>query len=147
MGTPYFTLDIPAFRLAYPAFANDTAFPDDTLLRYFSTAGAYIANQNYGWLVDDARYLALTLMTAHLAALSVMIASGDTPGLMQGATIDKVSVTLTPPPVKTQFGWWLSLTPYGAQLYALLKLHSAGGFFVGGSATRAGLRGNAGFGW
>jgi len=147
MGTPYFTLDVPGFRLSYPAFASDTAFPDDALARYFDTAGAYIANQNYGWLVDAQRYTALTLMTAHLAAISVMIASGDTPGLMQGATIDKVTVTLTPPPVKSQFAWWLSLTPYGAQLYALLSMHSAGGFYIGGSATRSGLRGNAGYGW
>lgn len=142
---PDYVLDVPTFRVTYPAFANATSFPDDTLLSYFDTSGYYIANENYGYLAGDARYKALTLMTAHLAAISVMIASGQTPGLVQSSGVDKISVSLTPPPVDTQFQWWLCLTPYGQQLHALLSVNSAGGFFVGGGDTRNGFRGNAGY--
>jgi len=146
MTTPYFTFDVTAFRVDYPAFASVTSFPDTTLSAYFDTAGYYLANDNYGDLIDDGRYKALTLMTAHLAALSGMIASGQTPGLVQSSSIDKISVSLVPPPVKSQFMWWLCLTPYGQQLSALLTANSAGGFFIGGSSTRGGFRGNAGYG-
>jgi len=146
MGDPYFSFDVAAFRLAYPAFADASKFSDATLEAYWSAAGNYIANENYGTLRDDSRLLGLNLMTAHLAQLSVQIAAGQNPALAQSSTIDKVSVTMTPPPIKSQFAWWLCLTAYGAQLFALLSARSAGGFFIGGSITRGGFRGNAGFG-
>jgi hypothetical protein len=60
---------------------------------------------------------------------------------VSGASVDKVSVTLTPPPVKSQWQWWMSLTPRGAQLLALLKSKAAGGLYVGGlPAERAAFR-------
>lgn len=146
MGTtPFFTFDVTAFRASYPQFASTTTFPNLTLQAYYDTAGAYIANDNYGWLTEAQKGLALNLMTAHLAALSILIAGGETPGLVTSATIDKVTVTLEPPPVKTQFQWWLGLTPYGQQLLAILQVASVGGWFVGGSGTRTGFRGNAGY--
>lgn len=83
-------------------------------------------------LEGECRYRALTLLTAHLAALGVLIAAGQVPGLVQTATVDKVSVSLTPPPILTQFQWWLSLTPYGQQLLALLQVASVGGIYIGG---------------
>ena len=146
MVDPYFSFNTSAFRVTYPAFANETTFPTVTLQAYFNTAGSYLANDNYGQLRDDSRYTALTLMTAHLAALSILIAAGETPSVAAGASIDKVTVSLEPPPVKSQFHWWLSTTPYGQQLLALLQMRSAGGFYLGGSRTRGGFRGNAGYG-
>lgn len=146
MVDPYFSFNAAAFRVTYPAFANETTFPTVTLQAYFTTAGSYLANDNYGQLRDDSRYTALTLMTAHLAALSVLIAAGETPSVAAGASIDKVTVSLEPPPVKSQFHWWLSTTPYGQQLLAMLQMRSAGGFYLGGSRTRGGFRGNAGYG-
>lgn len=138
-GQPY-VFDIPAFRISYPAFSNTVTFPSGTLQIYWDTATCYIANADYGWLAGDCRYKALTLMTAHLTALSVLIAAGRTPNIVQSSTIDKITVSLVPPPVPNQFRWWLSTTPYGAMLLALLQVRSAGGFYVGGFPERDAFR-------
>lgn len=135
-----YVFDVSAFRISYPAFSNTVTYPDATLQMNFDNATCYIANANYGWLNGDCRYLALTLMTAHLTALSDLIAAGQVPGLVQNATIDKITVGLTPPPLKNQWQWWLSLTPYGQQLYALLQSVSVGGLYIGGLPERAGFR-------
>lgn len=127
-----FVFDIPAFRLAYPAFANSVTYSDATLTAYWDSAACYISNEDYGYLNGLCRLKALNLMTAHLAAIATLIASSKTPGLVQAATIDKISVTLTPPPLANQWQWWLSLTPYGQQLFALLQVQLAGGYYIGG---------------
>lgn len=132
-----FTFDAAEFKAAFPAFAS---LDDSTLQGYWDAAICYVSPDNYGWLVDDCRLRALNLMTAHLAKLSEIIATGQLPGLEQSASIDKISVTMTPPPVKTQFQWWLSLTPYGQQLLALLMVRSVGGFYIGGLPERAAFR-------
>lgn len=135
-----YTFDIAAFRVSYPAFSDPEKYPNVTLQAFYDTATCYISDEDYGYLSGDCRYKALTLMTAHLAALSDMIAAGQTPGLEQSAAIDKVSVSLTPPPLRNQWQWWLSLTAYGQQLLALLQAKAVGGFFVGGSLDRAAFR-------
>lgn len=129
-----FTFDVAAFRLAFPAFADSTLFPTETLQMNWDTAGCYVDNTNSNCeaLSGDCRLRALNLMTAHLTALSALVAAGQIPGLVQTATVDKVSVSLTPPPLKTQWQWWLSLTPYGQQLLALLQVSGVGGFYIGG---------------
>jgi hypothetical protein len=145
MGTPI-TFDVAAFRLAYPEYAN-TPPTDATLQAYFNTASAYInpysgvnwCNPIIGMNLAQ-QTLALNLLTAHLAYISGLIAQGQVPGLMQNATIDKVSVGLTPPPLKTQFMWWLSVSPYGQQLAALLQVASVGGTYIGGLPERAAFR-------
>jgi len=132
-----YTFDIPAFRVSYPAYANPITYPDATLQMYFNNGTSYIANCNYGYLNGVNRYQALTLMTAHLTYISDLISAGQTPVLIQNSTIDKITVGLTPPPLLNQFQWWLSTSPYGQQLLALLQINSCGGFFVGGSPVRA----------
>lgn len=86
----------------------------------------------------------LNMMVAHLLALSTQIgntpAAPKTPGLKQSATIDKISISLTPPPFKNQWQWWLSLTPYGQQLFALLQIATTGGAYYGGFPNRDSLR-------
>lgn len=140
-----YIFDIPAFRVSFPAFADPTIYPDDMLQRYWDMTICYINDVDYGWLCGNARYLALTLMTAHLLTLAGLTADGQTPGLVQTATIDKVSVSLTPPPLKNQWQWWLSITPYGQQLFALLQVHAVGGLYIEGGAPRAGFRQGGGF--
>jgi hypothetical protein len=122
--------DVDKFRAAFPAFANKSVYPDLMLTGYWDVAALYISTSDYGYLYGDARQRALDLMAAHLAKLADMINSGQTPGLVQGSTIDKISVTLTPPPQTDQFLWWLNLTGYGAQLAALLSVKAVGGFYV-----------------
>lgn len=147
--TPYFTFNVTDFREQFPQFAA-TPPTDATLQSYFNTAGSYIENSNYGFLANLDRALALNLMTAHIAAMMAIIAAagaaGATVGVVTGATIDDVAVTLEPPPAKNGWQYWLAQTPYGQQLWALLTVQSAGGWFVGGAPTRAGFRGAGGFG-
>lgn len=137
--------DPTAFRAQFPQFQNTSTFPDSTLQVYFATAGLYINNQaggSYcGGLTTAQKIQALYLMTAHLAALSVLILSGQTPGILTGATIDKISVTIEPPPAPNQWQYWLQTTPYGQQLLALLQVASVGGLYITtGAPGRAGFR-------
>lgn len=132
--------DVTQFRDAFPAFADENLYPDSTLQMYWDTATCYISNEDYGCLSGDCRRQAINLMTAHLSTISTMIQSGDTPGQVQSASVDKVSVSLTPPPNKDQYDWWLGLTPYGAQLLALLASKIAGGFYIGGRPEKSAFR-------
>lgn len=143
-STDIYTFDVDEFRVQYKAFADDEKYPDDLLQMNFDTGSCYVTNKKYGWMQGDCRYEALTLMTAHLTALADLIAAGKQPGFVQSATIDKVTVNLTPPLVPTAFRWWLMTTPYGAQLSALLGVFGVGGFYVGGLPETLGFRKVAG---
>lgn len=137
---PDYVFNVASFRADFPAFASETAYPDATLEMYWDSANCYIANQDYGYLRGLCRGDALNLMTAHLVAISSLVASGQTPVILSGATVDKVSVTTTPPPVKNQFQWWLSITPYGQRLLALLQVKGVGGMYIGGLPETAAFR-------
>lgn len=141
------TFDVAAFRLAFPAYADPVTYSDANLQAWFTAATGYISSSyGYSWcnpivgLSGAQRVQALNLMTAHLLFLSGLSANGQVPGLMQNASIDKVSVGLTPPPVKSQFAWWLSLSPYGQSLLALLQVAAVGGAYIGGLPERAAFR-------
>jgi hypothetical protein len=124
--------DLAKFRLDFPEFP-DPPYTDAMLERYWTQATCYISTQNCGWLQGDCRQLALNLMTAHLAYIYTQIDDGQTTGVLQSATIDKITNTFTPPPItKSYFAWWQSSSPYGQQLYALLSAKSVGGFYIPG---------------
>lgn len=130
------TFDVAEFRASFPAFGDMLVYTDALLQGNFDSATVFV-NPNTGsnWYIkftDSVRKRCLYLMTAHLTQLGVQAAAGQTPGQVQSSTIDKVSVTLTPPPNVNQWQWWLGLTAYGQQLLALLKAKSAGGFYIGG---------------
>lgn len=131
---------VPAdFRVKYPAFAANPPWTDEILQGYFDTATCYIANNGCP-CCGDCSVTSLYLMTAHLAALSVLVANGEVPGYVTSATIDKITVTISTPPAVNQWQWWLNLTPYGQQLLALLQVQSAGGFYFGGLPETAAMR-------
>lgn len=136
------TLDTAAFRVAFPEFADTTAWPDTTLEANYTIAADFIDNNDNfcGGMSGATLERALQLFTAHLCKLSALIASGTTPTIVQASSVDKVSVTLVPPPVKTQWQYWLATTPYGQQLLALLSVLSVGGWTVGGIPERRGFR-------
>jgi hypothetical protein len=137
-------LDIANFRVIFPAFSNVVDFPDLVLQAFWDVGVTYLGDYDGPLLSDDPLQSALNYMTAHLLQLSVMAQSGITPGIVTNATVDKVAVSIAEPPVKNAWGWWLALTPYGAALWALLTVKGAGGFYVGGSFSRAGYRGPVG---
>ena len=137
------TLDPAAFRALFPQFADATKWPDAALSIQFGAATGYVSADTYGDMPVAARTNALYLMTAHLLALGVIIAQNNYSGqvgVVQGAVVDHVQITLTPPPVKSQWQWWLNTTPYGAQLLGLLEAQAGGGFYVGGLPERAAFR-------
>lgn len=145
------SLDPAAFRLAFPAFADVAAYPDARLNVTFGLATGYLGSADGLLLSGTPLQAALEFLTAHLLALNDMAAQGATvPGPVTGSTVDKVSVQVAPPPFKSGWQWWLSQTPYGAQLWGLLTVKSAGGFYVGGMPERAAFRrvgGGFGQGW
>lgn len=138
------TLDLPTFRTLFPQFANTTAFPDLAIEMQFNMATSYVSADTYGCMSVEARTNALYLMTAHLLALNVIIAAGNysgQPGVVTQSSVGDVSVSLAQPPYGTsQWRYWLSLTPYGQQLAALLDAQSVGGFYIGGLPERDAFR-------
>ena len=135
------------FRALFPPYENCEL---SVLHAFWETATAYVSDVNGGCYTGGMtlaqRRLALNQMTAHLLFLNGVIASGNTPGVTTGATIDKVSVTLQPPPAPNQWQYWLNQSPYGQQLLALLQLASVGGFYASSAIPgRAGFR--FGNGW
>jgi hypothetical protein len=147
-GSPI-TFSPTAFRGYYPQFANATTYPDAALDSWFWQASQFVSTtpmSNWAMLTGLAQLYALNLFTAHIGAIAALITSGQTPAFETSAAIDKIRVTVQPPPNPTQFAWWLNLTPYGQQLAAMLATKTAGGFYTGGSPTRFGFR-NAGGGW
>ena len=138
------TLDLTAFRALFPQFADQTKFPDLVITMQFSMATSYISSDTYGCMSVEARTNALYLMTAHLLALNVIIAAGGysgQPGVVTQSHVGDVSVTLAQPPYGTStWRYWLSLSPYGQQLLALLDSQAVGGFFVGGLPERDAFR-------
>jgi len=143
--------------IANPQFAlysNSTNYPQATLQRYWDNATNYMSNVDFGYINGTQREYALQLMMSHLIYLTNLIntgngfgtGSGGAPGTvpyqMQNATIDKVNVTVTPPPNPNQFQWWLGTSPFGQQLLSMLQIQSVGGSYIGGSYVRAGFQGS-----
>lgn len=128
------SFDVNEFRAAFPAFADEDAYPTATLQLYWDQATCWISDKNWGWLQNECRRYALNLMTAHIAYLNTIIANGQTTGVVQSSTIDKITVSLTPPPFEIggYFSWWATQSPYGQTLYAFLSERAVGGFYVPG---------------
>ena len=139
-----------AFRTLFPALAPSTDYASTIPQTYWNVATAYISNRNGGCYAGGMtlaqQTLALNLMTAHLVYLTNLIAAGNSPGVTTAATIDKISVTLEPPPAPNQWQYWLNQSPYGQQLLALLQVASVGGFYASSAVPgRAGFQ--FGNGW
>lgn len=134
------TFDVAVFRAQFPAFASETTYPDAVLGVVFDTAACYISTDDFGRLTGDCRLRALNLMVAHLISISDLIAAGSTANFVVSSTVGSVTVTVQPSPSTSQWGWWLSITPYGQQLHALLSVSAVGGFLVGGLRERSAFR-------
>lgn len=121
-----------SFRSLFPAYANTVQYNSGTVQAFWDTATAYVGDMySRSWVMSQAQQtLAINQMTAHLLYLNDQIVAGNTPGVMTNATIDKVSVTLQPPPEKNQWQWYLNQSPYGQQLLSLLQVAAVGGFYA-----------------
>lgn len=138
--------DPVAFRQQFPSFQCTPPVADASLQGWFDLATAYISNRNcgnyrrIGGMSTAQKTQALYLMTAHLGTIARSIEAGDTVGVLTAATVDKVSVTLEPPPAPNQWQYWLNSTPYGQQLLALLQVVSVGGLYINPKPTLLALR-------
>ena len=135
------TFDVSNFRGLFPAFADTTVYPDDTLSAYWDRASVMIYPYD-NWLISNGKLqYALDLLTAHIAAMATQIQNGNgAGGPVQSATEGSVSVSMLAPPAKDFWQFWLSKTPYGQELLALLEALCAGGFYCGGSPEGSAIR-------
>lgn len=135
--------NIVAFRQIFPAFASETKYPDTMIKFKLSLARGYVSE---GCTLQGEDYdNALMMMVAHLLWIDHLIASGQTTvSITTGATVGSVSVTSAPPPTKTGWQYWLATSPWGQQLWALLLMRAAGGWYIGGSPEGAAFRGVGG---
>ncbi len=134
-------LDIKDFRVVIDAYKDEKKYPDPLITSKWAEATCHISDKNYGRLSGTCRKLAIQYMTAHLIYLRDLISSGaPATGQITQAGEDGVSVSLTPPPNRSQFQYWLNLSPYGQSLASLLSTSYVGGMYVGGSRERQGFR-------
>lgn len=124
--------DIAAFRLRYPQFAS---YSDEQILAFAEDAKCHLSTH-----CKDCRRLWWFLMVAHLLTLDTNSKNGGAVGQVTSASIDKISVSIQAPTATNKWSYWLSLTPYGLELLALLSRCFTGGFYVGGRPERAGFR-------
>ena len=88
-------------------------------------------------LCGERKQYAVFLLTAHFLTLQNNINDSETSGGLQtGASIDKVSVTVAPPPFSDGFEYFMNQTVYGQQLLAFLNNLSAVPNLIGGSFQR-----------
>ena len=135
-------MDIQDFRTQFPAFDDPAAFRDEMLQLWDDAASLHLAE---GWMLGGPQYeLAHKLMTAHLVHLASVAnrgGSGSTAGgAVQSASEGSVSVSFTTPPTKTAWQFWLSSSPYGLQLWAMLTIAGSGGVYIGGLPEREAFR-------
>lgn len=136
------TFDVTAFRVQFPQFSNPIDYPDAILQIDWDQATCYINPNDFQFMTGDCLQLTLNLMTAHLAAFATLVAQGQNPGFVESATIDRITVGILKPAIKPTRQWqsFLSATPYGARLLALLQSMAVGGFYVGGLPESGAVR-------
>lgn len=136
-------IDVDKFRRLYPAFKDPVKYTNEMIQEKGLLAQGYLTE---GCSLKGAKYeQAVYMMTAHLMWIDHLLSLGQTTvGVTIGATVDKVSVTSQPPPVRTGWQYWLSTTPYGSALWAFLMISAAGGWYIGGAPERSAFRGVAG---
>lgn len=133
--------DLDQFAQRFPELAE---LPGVITGAYWQMATQFMTPADGCLLAGNALQFGLELMTAHLAQIGKNAAAGNPGGPITSATEGSVTVSLAPPPVRSGWQHWLSSTPYGMQLWALLSVQSAGGLYVGGSLERQGFRGAGG---
>lgn len=133
--------DIPGFRVQFPFFSDETQWPDARLQGCWDSATCHISPVENQCISGSCLRRAVNLMTAHLCQLSNVALAGDSGGVVNSASIGRVSVSITPPPFGgDQWSWWLNQTVYGQELEALLSVKKVGGQFIGGRPEKSAFR-------
>lgn len=147
--------DDTLFRTQFPEFSDTTQYPETLLSMYWDMATNFIDPTDccmWNVLTGSSLAYALNCMTAQLLTLGQMAQTTSPPGSDQGgfiisAEIGEIKVAKQAPPTSNMWSWWLSQTPYGQQLLALLQMLGVGGLSVGGLAERNAFRKVGGVFW
>ncbi|QOV06233.1 head-to-tail connector complex protein [Burkholderia phage Maja] len=153
MAAPAYNDDL--FRKMFPEFADPAKYPANVIEVFYETAQLFITGSTSPCAALSGKQLvgALNMLTAHLMSLSkqrtqtALGATNDQGGYTLSATIGEVSVSKMAPPARDGWEFWLAQTPYGQELWALLKMLSVGGFAIGGLPERDGFRKVGGVFW
>lgn len=132
-------LDIAAFRVNFPLYADETTYPDVLLNAQYEIGKCYVADNNCT-MSEHCRGYALQAMLAHLLYIRDQVNSGNNVGVITSASEGEVSVSLATPVVDDEWHYWFNSSPYGRELIALLSVQSVVGFYVGGSPERKAFR-------
>lgn len=115
MTTPI-TIDTARFRELFPYFAD---ISDESICAAYQGAGSYIATMPGVIGLDLATQTrGVYLATAHIAYL---MKNPDKFRALSSASEGSVSASFAVPPTKDLFQYYLSLTPYGLELLAILS--------------------------
>lgn len=127
------TFNVDAFRAMFVAFADPVKYPAEVLTGYFSIASCNVTLCDNEIIHGKCLDVAINLMTAHVAYILSLAATGKAQvGIQTAAGVDKVSISAQAPPIKSAWQQWLSLSPYGLQFWAMMQMKAAGGFYIGG---------------
>jgi hypothetical protein len=134
--------DDASFRIACAAYADPTAYPVDVVTGYFTLASTFMDPCDGPALCGAQLQLALNYLSGHLINLYTKINAGKAvpAGVITGSSVDRISVSIQPPPIRDQWENWLSQSPYGQMLWALLTVAAVGGFAIGLSLEQEGYR-------
>lgn len=117
-------------RALYPEFSNTTKFPDATINAWIPYAQQLVGEDRWG----DAYDLGVTLIVCHMIALSAInvaaAAAGGVPGQSVGVvnnrSVDKVSVGYDVNLSKEEGAGFWNRTTYGQQYWHMVRIFGAG---------------------
>ena len=128
MNCPEYTAQV--FISQFPEFENA-----DNIDLYINRALLYF-DRHCAFCKERKQY-AVFLLAAHFLALQDNINNGESAGGLQtGASIDKVSVSVAPPPYSDSADYFFNQTVYGQELLAFFDMIAALPAFIGGSFNR-----------
>lgn len=127
-------MDLSAFRLAFPEFADEQIYPDPMLDYWASIANVMLPTQRWGMLLTQGTYL----FVAHHATLSakdVHIADeGQIPGQAGGTISSKgiagISISYDTSGVSFENAGNYNSTRYGRDFWQLAMIIGTGGSYV-----------------
>ena len=134
------TLDIDAFRLLYPEYADPIEYPNIVIETRWAQATVFMPEAGNSLFTDAQWQAGLYMLLAHWVSIGAQTAKGEYPSYVTQGGTSKISVSTAAPPAADSFLWWLQCTPYGAQLAALLRAKAAGGLLVGGQNVTGAYR-------
>lgn len=131
--------NVPAFRVSFPEFADEVAYPNQLINLWVNLASAMV-NQNVWktqWTVGVSLYVAHELVMS--AQNSKTAKAGGPPGVTGGIANTKTvgSVTVgydTTSTAEKDGGYW-NLSNYGKQFLRLARIFGAGVVQINGCRT------------